>query len=338
MYILNGGIMRYLLMALCFLFLLGCRTLEPGFTPKDYSQEVSANVFRLQAEQWTGIDDTQYLQEVLDSDYDAIVITASPGPWVTEPLFINRSNLTLFFEEGSRLEAKPDSFYGGGDCLLSVDNQKNISFIGLNGGGTLSMRRSDYKKAPYEKAEWRHVFNLRSASGITIQSLTIEESGGDGIYIGVSDDIDSNPYSENILIEGCLIRNHYRQGISVISAVDLTINECEILNTKGTAPEAGIDFEPNRSYQVFQNCKVTHCRIQGNRGPGILIWLKKLNFQESLPVQINIENCDVRKNPLGINIGGLSNNPEGRIQIHSIESPIFNIWGKGSSLEIEITE
>lgn len=317
---------------------MGCQTMVAERTPADNSQALPADIFWLDSDKWTGTDDTAYLQEILDSGHEQLLIPAVPGAWVTEPLFINRDNLSIYFEEGSHIAAKPGSFHGRNDSLITVDNHSNISFIGLNGGGTLSMDREAYSRNPYSKSEWRHTLSLKSVRNVTIESLKIEESGGDGIYIGVSNEKNSSEYSENLNIRGCLIQNHYRQGISVISAVNLTINNCEILNTRGTAPEAGIDFEPNRPGQVFLNCLIKDTRLQGNRGPGILIWLKKLNGQESRPVEITIENCDVRKNPLGINIGGLSGNPEGTIRIISTPKAWFNHLAKRSSLDVSVEE
>lgn len=318
--------------------MFGCKTIIADKTPAENPLTPPDGVYRLDPGRWTGTDDTLYLQEMLDSEYEYLLIPASPGAWVTDPLFINRDNLTLYFEEGSRIEAKPGSFKGRNDCLLTVENQSNISFIGLDGGGSLAMHREDYGRNPYSKAEWRHALSLKSVRNLTVESMIIEESGGDGIYISVSNEENALPYSENLNIRGCLIQNHYRQGISVISAVNLTIDHCEILNTRGTAPEAGIDFEPNQPGQVFQNCLIRDTRLQGNRGPGILIWLKKLNGQESRPVEITVENCDVRRNPLGINIGGLSGKPEGTVRIISTSRAWFNHLAKRSSLDVLMEE
>ena len=96
-----------------------------------------------------------------------------------------------------------------------------------------------------------------------VEDLRIEKTGGDGIYLGTAPDKIPN---RNVLIRGVDCNANNRQGISVISAENLLIDSCQLRNTAGTAPQAGIDFEPNDPTDVLLNCVVRNCTASGNAG------------------------------------------------------------------------
>jgi hypothetical protein len=51
--------------------------------------------------------------------------------------------------------------------------------------------------------------------------------------------------SLNTHIVDCVFDRNYRQGMSVIAAVNLTVERTIFSNTAGTAPAAGVDLEPD---------------------------------------------------------------------------------------------
>jgi len=89
----------------------------------------------------------------------------------------------------------------------------------------------------------------------------------------------------------------------VISAINLDIENAVITNTNGTAPQSGIDFEPNQVNEYLQNITVSATNISNNKGYGILCYFGRLNGTTN-PVSINIVN--------GTNI---HNNVQGNIKI-----------------------
>jgi hypothetical protein len=76
----------------------------------------------------------------------------------------------------------------------------------------------------------------------------------------------------------------------VISAQDLLIENCEFSGTSGTAPQAGIDFEPNRADERLVNCVVRNCVFRNNAGAAMQVYLKPLDAT-SQPISIRFENC-----------------------------------------------
>ncbi len=307
-----------------------------SFSKMDLPAFSKEKTISLSREMYTS-DNTAYLQSVLDSDAELIIIPSSPGPWYTGPLFVNRDNLTIWFEPEARLEAKEGLFENTGDCLITITERNQISLIGPGGNTGLYMRKQDYQSSSYKQGEWRHCLSLRSTEDILVQGLVLAESGGDGIYIGQSKREGANNYCLNTTIRDCRILNNHRQGISVISAENLLLENTLCWGTSGTLPKAGIDFEPNRSTERFVNCRVVNCRFEENAGPGIHIYLKKLD-DTSVPVDITLEGNYCRGNLLGIgiNLTQLQNNPPGKVTLINNDfgkSP-FNKIPRNRSIEV----
>ena len=234
---------------------------------------------------WWGFDasdSTPFIRAALSSGAKKVIFDKAEGPWQTLPLVVEGvDGLELFFEPGVELVAKRGEFKGVRDALLTVCNSKGVKVSGR--GATLRMWRGDYTAAPYEKGEWRHALSLKNAADIYVEGLRLEESGGDGIYVND--------------VKGCVIRDvvcdrNMRQGISVISAEDLLIENCTLSNTKGAPPEAGIDFEPNSASERIVNCVMRNCTIFGNAGNGIEMYLNPLDA--TCPdVSLLFEDCRV---------------------------------------------
>jgi len=237
---------------------------------------------------WWGFDPsnaTDSLQAGLDSGARVVLVPSMGTPWVTGPLTV-RSGTTLVLEEGAELVSLAGAFRGGDESLLELRDAQDVTIMGY--GARLAMRKGDYRRKPYEKSEWRHAIELYGCSNVRILGLRAESSGGDGVYLGSGD----QAYNRGILLKDLELRDHYRQGISVISAEDLRIENVEMAGTEGTPPSAGIDFEPNSPAERLVRCVVVGCIIRGNRGPGISVVLGKLD-RTSRDVDIRFEDTSV---------------------------------------------
>ena len=230
------------------------------------------------------VDSTEILQKALDSGAKKIVIDVQRSPWIVRPLFV-RSNCEIVFERGTEVLAKKGEFRGKNDSLFTLRCCENVKLVGY--GAVLRMHRADYAAAPYAKAEWRMSLNLRSCRNVTVEGLTLVESGGDGVYLGVDG---KNGPCRDIVLRDLVCDRHYRQGISVISARNLLIERCTLRDTAGTGPAAGIDFEPNSSDEELAGIVMRDCIVTGNSGEGIQFYLGQLNA-ESKPLSVKIANC-----------------------------------------------
>ena len=254
------------------------------------------DVVRASSFGFDSVDSTDVLQKALDSGAKKIVIDAQASPWITRPLFV-RSNCEIVFERGAEVVAKKGEFLGKNDSLFTLKCCENVKISGY--GAVLRMHRADYAAAPYVKAEWRMSLNLLSCRNVTIEGLTLVESGGDGVYLGVAR---GNGPCRDIVLRDIVCDRHYRQGISVISARNLLIERCTLRGTGGTAPAAGIDFEPNRPSEELSDIVMRDCIVTNNHGAGIQFYLGQLNAS-SKPVSVKILNCRSTGNSRGFWLG-----------------------------------
>lgn len=236
---------------------------------------------------WWGFDpedSTAALQAAIDSGAKKVVVDNLGKPWIVRPITL-ASDQEIVFEPGVEVLAKKGEFKGKGDCLFSSAGGKNITLTGR--GATLRMRRADYAGPGYDKAEWRTVLSLRGCSNVKVLGLTLAESGGDGIYLGTATKGVTN---SNVTIKDVVCDGNYRQGISVITAENLLIENTVMRNTGGTAPQSGIDFEPNDPTERLANIVLRNCKTEHNRGFGYQFHLTLLDAS-SAPVSVRIEKC-----------------------------------------------
>jgi hypothetical protein len=264
---------------------------------------------------WWGFnaqDATDCLQSAIDSGVKKVVVPFMGTEWVVRPIRL-RGNLELVFEPGVVVLAKQGEFRGKGDSLFAAADAENITLRGY--GATLRMRKKDYQHSPYEKAEWRMTLDFGGCRKIAVEGLRLESSGGDGIYIGATS---KQPFCEDVVIRDATCHDHHRQGISVISAVNLLIENCILSGTGGTAPEAGIDFEPNSPGERLKNCVVRNCTMADNTGAGILVYLNPLS-RASEPVSLLFENCLVQGGKdIGIGVGAIRDDgPQGSVEFRN---------------------
>jgi hypothetical protein len=251
-------------------------------------EEVKQGKRKVAYASWWGFDPedaTEALQAAIDSGAPKVVVENMGRPWIVSRTINLRSNQEIVFEKGVVVEAKKGAFLGKGDCLFLAALQRNITIIGY--GAVLRMRKLDYTQPPYEKAEWRHALSIRSCENVRVFGLTLASSGGDGIYLGVAK---RGVPNSKIHIKDVVCVDNYRQGISVISAENVLMENVVMRDTSGTPPMAGIDFEPNDPTEVLSNIVMRNCVVQNNSGDGFAFYLHNLN-SASRPISIRLEGC-----------------------------------------------
>lgn len=258
--------------------------------------DVAAGKLKEAKASWWGFNDTDAtacLQAAINSKVPKLIVDNVGKPWIVTPITLV-GNQEIVFEEGVEVLAKAGEFKGTNDSLFSARLADNITLRGY--GATLRMRRSDYDDPTrYKKAEWRHVVQFHSCNNVKIYGLTLAESGGDGIYLGKAQPGVTNT---NFHIKDVICDKNYRQGISVITAENLLIEDTIMRDTAGTAPEAGIDFEPNSADEKIVNCVMRNCLAENNDSWGYVAYLPPLK-SHSAPVSLRLENCRAISNKGG---------------------------------------
>jgi hypothetical protein len=253
----------------------------------DQVARVKAGELKEARASWWGFDkddSTRALQAAIDSRVPRLIVDNPGAPWITDRLTCV-SDQEIVFEPGVEVLARQGAFRGNHDSLFLLSGLTNVTLRGP--GATLRMRRADYDAPPYAHAEWRHVLELRGVANVRISGLTLAESGGDGIYLGSGA---GGATCRDVHIRDVVCDRNYRQGISVITAENLLIENTVMRGTKGTPPQAGIDFEPNTENERLKNVVVRNCVSENNEGNGFFCYLVKFT-RATEPVSIRFENC-----------------------------------------------
>lgn len=158
--------------------------------------------------------------------------------------------------------------------VISCNGLENVTIKNLH-------IRGDRGEHAGETGEWGMCIGIRGCNNITVKDCKLTDAWGDGVYVGTY----NNAPCTNTIIENCIIDNNRRQGISVINSDKLLVRGCVITNTKGTNPEAGIDFESNYTTDICTNNIVENCIFVGNAGGCIVIG------NHTVPYEITVKGC-----------------------------------------------
>lgn len=234
-------------------------------------------------------DATDAIQEMIDSGLPTVVIPNVGEPWIVRPLFL-RSDLHLILEPGVVLQAKANEFHGEHDSLLSGLEVENVFVEAYD--ATIRMNKTDYASDAYQGSEWRHGVVLQGANNVEIAGLTVEASGGDGMYIGPTWD-SRRVLCSDVTIHDCVMNNNYRNGMAIVAADNLLVEDCVFSATSGTAPQAGLLVEPGDRPDSLRRVRVRNCLATGNAGTGFMTNLTKHSYLSD-PVDVIIEDCTVK--------------------------------------------
>lgn len=92
--------------------------------------------------------------------------------------------------------------------------------------------------------EWGHAISIVHSTNITVRNCVFKDCWGDGMYVGALYYSSVDRQSEYINIYNCTVYNVRRNGMSICSGRNITIDGCYIENVRGTLPKTGIDIEP----------------------------------------------------------------------------------------------
>jgi Right handed beta helix region len=244
---------------------------------------------------WWGYDSrngTRMIQAAINSPATKVIVPNVGLPWLVDPIIL-KSNQEIQIDSKVVIAARPGSFLGTGDALLNAEDDSNITVSGSS--ATIRMRKEDYVHPPYAPSQWRHCFSLLGCVNVKVSGIRFANSGGDGIYLGRG-----NNHSDcsGITITDVLCDSNYRQGMSVISAKNLIVENCVFSSTQGVPPQSGIDFEPNNPDEHLVNVLVNNCTATNNAFFGIIISFYNLGAGSD-PLSITIEHCHVANNSSG---------------------------------------
>lgn len=200
------------------------------------------------------------------------------------PLLINdtgiflKSNSNIYFQPNASLVLAPSnkSRY----VMLTLNDLNNVNIY----NPTLIGERNNHLGTG---GEWGTGIRINGSSDISIYDVNIKDTWGDGLYVGNYRAVES----DNVLIDGGIIDNVRRNGISIISAKNLIVSNLVISNTNGVNPASGIVIEPNKVEEILDNILLSNISTINTDKEGIVFNASRFtNPNTSKEVSITINN------------------------------------------------
>lgn len=169
-------------------------------------------------------------------------------------------------------------------CVIWAFGRRNITIS----GGQIIGERKIHKGS---SGEWGHGIQISGCTNVMIENIDISQCWGDGIYLGFYDG--PNKSTNGVTITNCNLHHNRRNNLSITDASNVTVKNCTFNNASGTAPQCGIDIEPNKG-RTCSNVTISDSTFKGNAGGTIQI-LGQLNAHVN---GVTIENCTGDKAPV----------------------------------------
>ncbi|MGP8243103.1 MAG: hypothetical protein ACLQVN_01130 [Bryobacteraceae bacterium] len=223
-----------------------------------------------------GGDDTNVFQTALTSTAaNGQTLEIPAGNYNISPIsFPNNSN--VFVDAGATVSA--NSGYGANSVMLTV-YASNVTITGAGAAVSVFQMPLAQAASKADGSQSRHCLDVETATNVTITGISCNLSGGDGLYLRTS---------TNVTVTNCIFDHNFRQGSSITGQVNhINYVGDYFTNTSGTAPQSGIDIEPNSPSDYLLDINITNCYTNDNAGDGLMIspWMMNSTSQ---PIGITV--------------------------------------------------
>lgn len=207
-----------------------------------------------------------------------------------------RDNIDIVMHKKAVLKALPTEHKQHN--LFILDGVENVS---ISGGVLIGERYS------HLGTDGEHGFGIqvKDSKNVTIENCHISNFWGDGIYVGDYNATDvKDKHNENIVIRNVVCDSNRRQGMSITDGVNIEVYDSIFKNTYGTAPQDGIDVEPNE-HGIVINIRVVNCRFINNAGVGVhLSRSDRYGDNKAILNTVHFQDCYFDKNRKAFEILG----------------------------------
>ena len=196
-----------------------------------------------------------------------------------------RSSMLLQMDPAAILKAKTCSLIR--HYILYINDKSDVEIA----GGQLVGDRDTHVYSGTSTHEWGHGIQCLGGKRVTIRDMRISKCTGDGVCVGGA--------ASDVVIANIVSTQNRRQGLSITNCTNIKVYDSEFSYTEGTAPECGIDIEPDAGY-TCSNVLIRNCRMNGNKKYGVNIWQRVS--------AVTITGCTLEKNgSLGMGTNGCTN-------------------------------
>lgn len=200
-------------------------------------------------------DNTAQLQQLIDSA-NGQPVTIGPGTYYID-IDVGlqlRNNLILNIQ--GTLHANPSA--NTWSKVLMGSGVQNVQVNFAQGSEIVGDKTTHLN----QNGQWGMGILLENCTNVSLSGPgVVYNCWGDGLYlIGCKD----------IKVTDVIFESNRRNDCSVIAIDGLTIQGCAFNSAAGTAPEAGIDLEPDTPDEFIKNVSISGCQFVDNNGCGIL--------------------------------------------------------------------
>jgi len=238
-------------------------------------------------------DDTAAFQQAIDAagQRGGGIVTVPPGRYLLDPLrnVRLRSGVHLQLDPAATLLAMPNA--AERSVLLLVEG---VSDVVISGGRLLGERDRHLGTT----GEWGQGIQLRGSQRVVLRDIHVSNFWGDGLSVAGIKPTSIHPGaapSSDVLLERIVSIGNRRQGLTIGQTRRIRVVDCEFAGTGGTAPQAGIDVEPDLDPGAI-DIEIAGCRIHDNRGAGIQVWKRAHH--------VRIHDCTLQGNRYGVLVVG----------------------------------
>jgi parallel beta-helix repeat protein len=164
-----------------------------------------------------------------------------------------KSNTALRLTHNAILRGIPTSF--AQYRIINIVGRSNVGIF----GGVIQGERALHTGIGGEQG---HGIYIQDTTNVTISNLTSKDCWGDGLIVSSG--------AKDIFVSTCTFDNNRRNNISIVGGDNITVRDCVVKNANGTAPEDGIDIEPNPNFEI-RNVLIQGCYVYGNNNDGIAV-------------------------------------------------------------------
>lgn len=169
-----------------------------------------------------------------------------------------RDNVTLIMSPNAIIKANATD-----ETNYHILRIKEVENVTVSGGQIIGDR---YHHTGTD-GEWGMGIRIHDSKNVKISDVTISNCWGDGIYVGSEDDDEPEHGCDNVTIENSNFFNNRRNNVSIVCGKNITVNNCTFDGANGTAPEYGLDIEPNHpDVNRCENIKIANSTFIGNVG------------------------------------------------------------------------
>lgn len=215
---------------------------------------------------WDGVtDDTATLSTLAAQAVAASAVLALPPGTGMVTVFQPPSGLVMRGPGSNLCTIKQHaSATGATDSVIKLWDKERVALCGF----TIDGNRSAFGAV---STEWKHGIDALGSKWLFLDDVWATNTKGDGMFVGSGA---VNAYAEDLTAIRCNFHHNYRNNLSIISLDRGVFLACGFTHAGGTAPEAGVDIEPDFNYQVTRDITFIACDFSDNTLDGWMVSMK----------------------------------------------------------------